>query len=63
MQEVIDQVMRAYGLMVNLTAEEERAARERLEDFLKDKSDGSHRLAVEGVKFLRGARQSRTRRA
>ena len=63
MQEVIDQVMRAYGMMVNLTAEEERAARERLEDFLKDKSDSSHRLAVEGVKFLRGARQSRTRRA
>ena len=63
MQEVIDQVMRAYGMMVNLTPMEEQVARERLEDFLKDKSDSSRKLAVEGMKFLRGARQSRTRRA
>ena len=63
MQEVIDQVMRAYGMMVNLTPVEEQAARERLEQFLKDKSDSSHKLAVEGVKFLRGPRVSRTRRA
>jgi hypothetical protein len=60
MQKVIDQVMRTYGLMVNLTPAEEQAARERLETFLKDKPDSS-KLAVEGVKFLRGARPSRTR--
>jgi hypothetical protein len=30
MEEVIDQVMRTYGLMVNLSATEERSARERL---------------------------------
>ena len=38
MQDVVEQVMRAYGLMVNLTPEEEQAARDRLEQFLKDKS-------------------------
>jgi hypothetical protein len=63
MQDVVEQVMRAYGLMVNLMPEEEQAARERLKQFLKDRSDGTHKLAVEGVKFLRGQRISRARRA
>jgi hypothetical protein len=63
MQDVVEQVMRAYGLMVNLTPEEEQAARERLKQFLKDRSDDTHKLAVEGVKFLRGHRISRARRA
>ena len=63
MVEVIEQVMRTYALMVTLTPEEEQAARGRLEQFLKDKSDDTRRLAVEGVKFLRGDRISRTRRA
>jgi hypothetical protein len=54
MQDVVEQVMRAYGLMVNLTPEEEQAARDRLEQFLKDKSDDTRKLAVEGMKFLRG---------
>ena len=52
--------MRAYGLMVNLTPEEEQAARDRLEQFLKDKTDDTRKLAVEGMKFLRGDRISRT---
>ena len=63
MQDVVEQVMRAYGLMVNLTPKEEQAARDRLEQFLKDKSDDTRKLAVEGVKFLRGNRISRARRA
>ena len=62
MDEVIEQVMRTYALMVTLTPAEERAARERLEQFLKGKPD-TRQLAVEGVKFLRGNRTSRTRRA
>jgi hypothetical protein len=61
MVEVIEQVMRTYALMVTLTPEEEQAARGRLEQFLKDKSDDTRRLAVEGGKFL--DRISRTRRA
>lgn len=63
MDEVIEQVMRTYALMVTLTPAEERAARERLEQFLKGKSDDTRQLAVEGVKFLRGNRTSRARRA
>ena len=62
MEEVVDQVMRTYGMMVNLTPEEEQSARERLTEFLKDKSDSSRQLSVEGVKFLRGERPSRIRR-
>jgi hypothetical protein len=63
MDEVIERVMRTHALMVALTPAEEQAARERLRQFLTGKSDDTHRLAVEGVKFLRGDRTSRTRRA
>ena len=63
MQDAVEQVMRAYGLMVNLTPEEEQAARDRLEQFLKDKTDDTRKLALEGMKFLRADRISRTRRA
>ena len=62
MEDVIDQVMRACGMMVNLTAIEEQSARERLAQFLKDKNDNTRTLTVEGVKYLRGDRISRTRR-
>ena len=61
--DVIERVMRTYALMVTLTPAEDRAARERLRQFLEHKSDDTRQLAVEGVKFLRGDRTSRTRRA
>ena len=63
MEKVIDRVMRTYGMMVNLTPEEEQSARERLTEFLKGKNDSGRQLSVEGVKFLRGDRPSRTRHA
>jgi len=63
MQEVVDRVMRAYGLMVTLAPEEEDAARKKLADFLKDRKDTPNRLSVEGMKFLRGDKVSRSRRA
>jgi len=50
-------------MMVNLTPEEEQSARERLTEFLKGKDDSARQLSVEGVKFLRGDRPSRTRHA
>jgi hypothetical protein len=52
MEEVVDQVMRTYGLMVNLTPEEEQTARERLSEFLKDKHESARQLSVEGVSFF-----------
>jgi hypothetical protein len=61
--DVIDKVMRTYALMVTLTPAEEQVARERLRQFLHGKTDDTRRLTVEGVKFLRGDRASRTRRA
>ncbi|MET4294748.1 hypothetical protein ABIB06_006581 [Bradyrhizobium sp. LB8.2] len=61
--EIIDKIMQTYGMMVPLTSEEERAARERLVKFLSDKSDDARKLTIEGLKFLRGERPARTRRA
>ncbi len=61
--DVIDKVMQTYGMMVSLTPEQQREARERLVKFLSDKTDDAHHLTVEGLKFLRGERFHRTRRA
>lgn len=62
MQDVIDRVMRAYGLIVSPTPDEEEVARARLTEFLRDKEDDAHRLSVEGMKFLRDNRTLRGRR-
>jgi hypothetical protein len=43
-----------YGMMVNLTAEEEQLARERVTEFLSGRTGDENRLVVEGIKFLRG---------
>ena len=51
----IERVMHAYGLMVNLTAEQEEAVRERLVSFLKSRTGSEQELAVQGLQFLRGA--------
>ena len=56
METAIDQVMRTYGMMVNLTAEQEGDARERLERFLEDRNGSDQELAVLGLQFLRGNR-------
>jgi hypothetical protein len=54
MQAAIDRVMYTYGMIVNLTLEEERAVRERVSMFLADaKTDDEHKLAVQGLKYLR----------
>jgi len=53
MQAAIDRVMRTYGMMVNLTVEQERTARERVSQFLAGKTADEHQLAIEGLRFLR----------
>ena len=63
MDDVIERVMRTYALMVTLTPAEDQVARERLRQFLEHNSDDTRGLVVQGVKFLRGDRTSRTRRA
>ena len=54
----IDRVMRTYGMIVNLTADEERAAREKVTSHLAGKSAADENaLAVEGLRYLRSVRE------
>jgi hypothetical protein len=54
MQAAVDRVMKTYGMIVNLTPDEERAARERVMSYLADKPDADERvLAIEGLRYLR----------
>ena len=63
MQAAIDRVLETYGMMVNLTPEEEQATRRRLEKHLAGLQADDNALAVEGHRYLRGSdRPYRTRR-
>ena len=54
MQAAIDRVMHTYGMIVNLTPEEERVAREKVARFLAMvKTDDEHQLAVHGLRYPR----------
>ena len=54
MQAAIDRVMQTYGMIVNLTVEEEQAAREKVSRFLANaQTHDEHKLAVEGLRYLR----------
>ena len=58
MQAAIDRVMQTYGMLVNLTLEQEQAAREKVTAFLaQSMTQDENTLAVEGIRFLRGDRQ------
>ena len=58
MQAAIDRVMQTYGMIVNLTADEERAAREKGTIYLAEKpGTDENALAVEGLRYLRGVRE------
>ena len=63
MQAAIERVMTTYGMLVQLTPEQEREARERVSRFLQDKGSDGHMLAVEGLKYLRGRPIKRRRAA
>jgi hypothetical protein len=57
MQAAVDRVMKTYGMIVNLTPAEEKAARERVINYLADKPDADERvLAIEGLRYLRSAK-------
>ena len=62
MQAVIDRVLQTYGMMVNLSPMEERAAREKVSNYLKDRGGDEHILAVEGLKHLLGRVTKQRRR-
>jgi hypothetical protein len=61
MRTVVERVMRAYGLMVNLTVAQNEEARERLEAFLGNETGSDDELAVQGLQFLRGSRSIKRR--
>jgi hypothetical protein len=57
MQAAIDRVMHTYGMIVNLTPEQEQIAREKVSRFLASaKTDDETKLVVEGLRFLRAAK-------
>jgi hypothetical protein len=57
MQAAIDRVMKTYSMIVNLTAEQERAAREQVTSHLAEQPEGDENaLAVEGLRYLRSVR-------
>jgi hypothetical protein len=66
MQDAIDRVMQTYGLLVTLTAEQERRVRADVSAFLaKSNINDRTELAVEALKYLRSQRpglKPRTRR-
>jgi hypothetical protein len=56
MQAAIDRVMHTYGMLVNLSAEQEQVARERVSSFLASAhTDDENKLAVEGLRYLRAS--------
>jgi hypothetical protein len=62
MQAAIDRVMQTFTMMASLTLEEARAARERLTAHLANMDADEKRLAVEGLRYLRGPDRTSKRR-
>ena len=48
----VDRVMKTYGMIVHLTADDERATREKVISYLAEKP-----LAIEGLRYLRSVRE------
>ncbi|WP_342712765.1 hypothetical protein AAFG13_17375 [Bradyrhizobium sp. B124] len=61
MEAAVDRVMQTYGMLVSMTEEELQAERQRLVEHLSGIEADEKALAVEGLRFLRGYRPSRTR--
>ena len=58
MQAAIDRVMHTYGMIVNLTPEQEQIAREKVSSFLASaKTDDETKLAIEGLRYLRASKR------
>jgi hypothetical protein len=50
--------MKTYGMIVNLTADEERATREKVTTYHSEKpAADENALAIEGLRYLRNARE------
>jgi len=59
MQAAVDRVMKTYGMIVNLTADEERVARQKVTSYLAEKPESDENsLAIEGLRYLRSVRET-----
>ena len=59
MQAAVDRVMKTYGMIVNLTIDEERVARQKVTSFLVEKPKADEKaLAIEGLRYLRSIRET-----
>ena len=57
MQAAIDRLMQTYGMLVNLTVDEERRVRDEVSKVMaRANTDDEKKLAVEGLKYLRSAK-------
>ena len=61
MERVLERVMKTYTMMVTISAEEEAEALARVQTHLAKLKGDDTALAVAGLRFLRGSRQSRKR--
>ena len=62
MQAAVDRIMKTYGMIVSLTVDEERAARQRVTSYLAEKPDSDEKsLAIEGLRYLRSVREREVR--
>jgi hypothetical protein len=58
MQAAVGRVMKTYGMMVNLTVDEEKAAREKVISHLAERPEVDEQaLAIEGLRYLRSVRE------
>jgi hypothetical protein len=55
MQAAVDRVMQAYGLMVSLSEADQLETRQRVEAHLAGIEGDDRALAIEGLRYLRGA--------
>jgi hypothetical protein len=53
MEAAVDRVMLAYGMMRDITPEQEMEIRGRVVEYLKTAEGDEHKLAVEGLKYVR----------
>jgi hypothetical protein len=58
----VDRVMKTYGMIVNLTADEERATREKVISYLAERPAADEKaLTIEGLRYLRSIRELESR--
>jgi hypothetical protein len=53
MEAAVDRVMRVYGMMHDITPEQEMEIRGKVVEYLKTAEGDEHKLAVEGLRYVR----------